>query len=224
MSSGRDVGHGTRHLLEVRLGQLLAQLVEQLLEALTSLGRGEVVLLQVADLPARSGESMSSCRLRSATTWSVISWRRWSPDSRASSGQLVEATALELDDLTERLGDVLVDPAQVVAVELLAATLPQAVEEVAEPEHLLAVAIAEALLHETAQRGVDVAVVEQVVGDLLQDGVGIEIEPDLGAVPTRVAEPRLHSTPSKRRRVAPSGSSSTWQVESRSITARLSRS
>ena len=43
-----------------------------------------------------------------------------------------------------------------------------------------------------AQGRVQVAVVEQVVGDLLEDGVGVELEPDLGAVPPRVPEPTGH--------------------------------
>src|SRR5207248_7345386 len=50
------------------------------------------------------------------------------------------------------------------------------------------VLIAEAGLHEAAQGRVEVTVVQQVVGDLAQDVVGIEVEPDLRAVPTRLPE------------------------------------
>jgi hypothetical protein len=47
----------------------------------------------------------------------------------------------------------------------------------------LAVAIAEPVLEEPAQRGVDIAVMDQVVADLGEDGVGVEVEALLGPVP-----------------------------------------
>ena len=46
-----------------------------------------------------------------------------------------------------------------------------------------AVAVAHALVHHAAQRSVDIAVVQQVVGDFGQQRVGVEVEPSLGAVP-----------------------------------------
>ena len=42
-----------------------------------------------------------------------------------------------------------------------------------------------------AQRGVEVAVVEEVVGHLVEQGVGVEVEAGLGAVPARVPEPAV---------------------------------
>ena len=54
----------------------------------------------------------------------------------------------------------------------------------------LAFAVAEPLLHHAAQRGVEVAVVQEIVGHLLQERVGVEVEADLRAVPTRVLEAR----------------------------------
>ena len=52
---GRDVAHGPGHLVEVALRELLAQLVEQLLEALPGLARGELVVLEVLDLAGQVG-------------------------------------------------------------------------------------------------------------------------------------------------------------------------
>ncbi len=47
-------------------------------------------------------------------------------------------------------------------------------------------------LHHPPQGGVEVAVVQQVVGDLREDLVGVELEADLRAVPPGVAEPSGH--------------------------------
>ena len=46
----------------------------------------------------------------------------------------------------------------------------------------------EALGHEAAQGAGQVAMVEQVVGELVEDVVGVEVEAGLGAVPARVGE------------------------------------
>ena len=134
---------------------------------------------------------MSSCSWRSSTTCSVISWRRWSPDSRASAGHLVERLALHVDHVAQLLRDVVVDAAEVVLLELLLALAPQLLEHLAQAHELLAVAILEARLQHAPQGRVEVAVVEQVVGDLAEDVVGIELEPRLRAVPPRVAHPTM---------------------------------
>ena len=47
----------------------------------------------------------------------------------------------------------------------------------------------EALLHEPAQRRVQVAVVEEVVAHLVEERLGVEVEAGLRAVPARVPEP-----------------------------------
>jgi hypothetical protein len=65
----------------------------------------------------------------------------------------------------------------------------KAVEQVADPLDHLALAVAEPRLQQPPEGGVEVAVVEQVVGHLLEHGVGVEVEPDLGAVPAAVPEP-----------------------------------
>jgi hypothetical protein len=95
-------------------------------------------------------------------TSSVISWRRESPGGRAAA---------------------VVDAPEVVALELLPALAAQALEQLPHPLHAVAVPVAEARLEHAPEGGVQVAVVEEVVGDLGQDGVGVEVEPDLAAVP-----------------------------------------
>ena len=83
------------------------------------------------------------------------------------AGEVVERLALLVDDVAQLLGDVVVDAAEVVLLERVrrrrrsfSSMLPQAL-------HPLAVAVAEAALHHAPQRGVQVAVVQQVVGDLV---------------------------------------------------------
>ena len=139
----------------------------------------------------------------SAAPWAV-SARRGSPLCCGLAELAVDLVALGLHDLAQLLGDLVVDAAEVEAVEPLLALLAQPLEQVAHALHVLALPVAEALLQQAAQRGVQVAVVQQVVGDLLEDRVGVEVEPDLGAVPAAVAEPRRrHDATVSVRPVAP---------------------
>ena len=78
---------------------------------------------------------------RSAATSSVISWRRASPDSRASCDQLVDPGPLLVDDVPQPLGDVLVGAAEVVAVEHLPAALAEPFEDLAHAGDALVVAV-----------------------------------------------------------------------------------
>ena len=93
---------------------------------------------------------------------------------------------LLIEDLVELVGDVLVDAAEVVLLPFLPPALTDPLEQLLHALDVPAVAVLEALLQEPAQRRSDVAVVEQVVGDLRQDRVRVEVEAGLGAVPTRV--------------------------------------
>ena len=104
----------------------------------------------------------------------------------------VDALAFLLDDLVELIRDVLVDATEVVAVELLAPAFTQLLQHLPHTAHVAAFTVLEALLHHAPQRGVEITVVEQVVGHLLQQRVGVEVEADLRTVPTRVLEARRH--------------------------------
>jgi hypothetical protein len=76
-----------------------------------------------------------------------------------------------------------------VLLERLAPLAAQLFEHLAQALDLFAVAIAEARLHGSPQRRVEIAVVQQVVGDLLEDRRRVQVEADLRAVPPRVADP-----------------------------------
>ena len=112
----------------------------------------------------------------------------------------VEGLALEVGHLVEAAGDVLPQPRQLVALELLPAAAGDALQQLAEPVELAAVGRAHAALERPAQGGVEVAVVQQVVGDLAQNALGVELEPRLGAIPTAVAEAPCHASEGNGRR------------------------
>ena len=109
--------------------------------------------------------------LRSAAASRAVSARRSSPVRSAALGLadgVVDGVALLVDDVVELAGDLVVDAAEVEAVEALLALLAQLLEQLAHALQPLAVAVAQALVHHPAQRGVDVAVVQQLVGQLLE--------------------------------------------------------
>jgi hypothetical protein len=81
------------------------------------------------------------------------------------------------------LRDVVVDAAEVAVLELLPTTLPELLEHFAEPHELLVVAVTEPLLHEPTERGVEVAVIQEVVAHLVEELLGVEVEAGLRAVP-----------------------------------------
>jgi hypothetical protein len=76
-----------------------------------------------------------------------------------------------------------------VPLELVAPSAPQVLEDLAQSFDALAVAVPEPGLEHPAQGGVQIAVIQQVIGDLLEHPVGVELEADLRAVPPRIAEP-----------------------------------
>ena len=100
----------------------------------------------------------------------------------------LERVAFGVDDIAQPAGDVVVDTAEVVVLECLAALLAQLLEHLAHALQALAVLGLEALLHHASERGVDIAVVEQIVGDLAEDVGGIEVEADLRAIPAGVSD------------------------------------
>ena len=109
----------------------------------------------------------------------------------------VDGVALLVDDVVELAGDLVVDAAEVEAVEAVPAGLAQPLEQLAEPGDPLAVGAAQPVVHQPPQRGVDVAVLDQVVGDRAEEVVGVQLEPALRPVPPRVRvalRHRLHRT------------------------------
>src|SRR5262249_34965162 len=93
------------------------------------------------------------------------------------------------------LGDVLVHATEVELLERVLPPAAQLFEHVPDALQALAVAVSQPALHHPAQRGVEVAVVQQVVRDLVQDAIGVELEAHLGAVPAGVGEAARHARP-----------------------------
>ena len=104
------------------------------------------------------------------------------------AGQLVDGLPVHLHHVAQLTGDVVVDAAEVVALEGLASLSPQLVEHLAQPLEPLTVGAVETVLHQPTQCRVEVTVIEQVVGDLGQDVGGVHLEADLRPVPARVAD------------------------------------
>src|SRR5207247_3519662 len=100
---------------------------------------------------------------------------------------------LEGHDLVELLLDVVEDGGEVVAVELLAALLAELLEEIAEAFQALAERVAHAALKEVAEGVLEVAEVQEVIGQAGEDVVGVERRDILSAVPFGVAEAVSHA-------------------------------
>ena len=172
---------------------MLAQFVHQLLEALLRLATLEVVGLQFAHLASQIVRQHVEAEVALGRG---IAGRLGTSFVAAPLGVrscLLNCVAFFIDDVVERVGDLLVDTAEVVLVEALLTFLAQLVEHLAQTLHALAVAIVHTLLHHLAQRSVDVAVIQQVVRQRVEQRVRIEIEPFLRAIPARIGEPTDHS-------------------------------
>src|SRR5207247_495495 len=100
---------------------------------------------------------------------------------------------LEGHDLVELLLDVVEDGGEVVAVELLAALLAELLEEIAEAFQALAERVAHAALEEVAEGVLEVAEVQEVIGEAGEDVVGVKGRDILSAVPFGVAEAVSHA-------------------------------
>lgn len=114
----------------------------------------------------------------------------------AGSGlELLEAEALLGQDLLELLGDLAVGATEVTALELLLPLDPEPVEELAQALDLVAVGGLPAAVEHPLERLVEVAVGQEVIGELGQDGVGVVDQRLLGAVPAAVGVPPGHPRP-----------------------------
>ena len=99
------------------------------------------------------------------------------------TSEVLEGLPIEVDHFPQLVGDVVVHAPEVVLLEPLPPLLAQPLHQLPQALQALAVRALEALLHEPAQRRVDVTVIEQVVGQFAHQLVGVEVEADLGAVP-----------------------------------------
>ena len=188
----RHVLHGAAHLVDHLLHQLLAEPVHQLLEALAGLRRLEVVRLELAHLAGEVvGHQVEPHVALGGGVTSVLLATRIAALLCGSQG-VVDGVALLVDDVVELTGDLVVHAAEVVAVEPVLTLTPELLEQLTDPGQLLAVAVAHALVHHPPQCGIDVAVVQQLVGQLVEERVGVEVESTLRAIPPRVGELLRH--------------------------------
>ena len=146
-----DVLHARSHLVDVALHELLAQLVDQLLEPLRSLLRGELVVLELADLPGEVRREHVELQVALHGRVSASSRRRSSPLSRAWRTLVVEGLALLVDDVAQLLCDVVVDAAEVVLLQEVGAAAAQLLQQLPQALEALAVAVPEAALHHPPQ-------------------------------------------------------------------------
>ena len=180
---GREVLHALGELVEVALHELLAQLVHQFLELLARAVVHEVVLLERLHLARQVGQQL--VELAATLRGEVLDDLLAPPVPRLL--RLVDATfdslALTVDNVVEPLGDIVVYTAEVARLQLLTPALLESLKHLAQTHELFAVAVAQTLLQHAAERRVDVVVVDEIVGHLRQQRVGIEVEAGLGAVP-----------------------------------------
>ena len=127
----RHVRHGRRHLVEVALHQLRAQLVHQLVEGLPGLAARPLVLLEALHLPGQIGrqEVEGHAPLGGHFVGDLLA----ALVARLAGllDQVLDAGPLLVDDVAQPLGDVLVGAAQVVAVEHLPPALAEPFEDLA---------------------------------------------------------------------------------------------
>ncbi len=125
-------------------------------------------------------------------TSSVTSVRRWSPEFARLLDEFVDGEALLELNLVELLRELGHASVGIALGQHLGAPAPQLVEHLTQAGDLLAVGIAEAPAQHAAQRVVEVAPGQQVVGEGRQQVVGIEVGELLGAVPFRVVVAGAH--------------------------------
>ena len=185
----RHVRHGRRHLVEIALHQLGAQLLHQLIEGLPGFAARPLVLLEALNLSGQIGRQ--EVQGHAALGRHLVGDLLAALVARLAGfvDQVVDSPPLLVDDVAQPLGDVLVGPAEVVAVEHLPPALPEPLEDLPHAGDALAVAVREAPLHEPLEGLVEIAVIEELVRQLVEDVVGVEVEADLGPIPFGVLKP-----------------------------------
>ncbi len=99
----------------------------------------------------------------------------------------LDALALKLLDVRQLLLDVVHHARHVVALHALLPLLAHAPQQILQTHVPLAVAVHEAALHHALQRAAQVAVLQEVVGERVQDLLGVQVIQPLRAIPARIA-------------------------------------
>ena len=153
----------------------------------------EVVVLERADPGADVGrQRVERVELRAAISRSIRSRSGSSPAPPSDCGLGVEppldARPLRLDDLVQLPADVGERVGELALLEELLPAVAQPVEEVAQAAEVAARRVpgAQAALHQPAQGLADVAVLEHIVRERVDDLVGGQVGQVLAAVPAPV--------------------------------------
>ena len=94
------------------------------------------------------------------------------------------------DNFAQLISNLAKDSPKVIVLESLFTALPNFFEHLTDALDVLAVAILEALLQHATQGGVDVSVIEQIVGELLHNVEGVNLESLLCSIPGGIAKAR----------------------------------
>jgi len=175
-----DIGPSARHLLEVRVDDVLLDLLEQLLKGLLRALVHELVALQLADRAARFlGQVVE--------VLATLLGDAFEDPLRAAVGRalepLVDPLAFEPEHVVELFLDVLEDVVEAVALELFLTLFAKALHQLLEPGELAPIAVAPALAEQPAQRRLEIPAVKDVFAQPVEERVGVVAERVLGAVP-----------------------------------------
>ena len=189
------VRQGLGHLVEVGLRHLLAELLHEFLEVLAGLGGHELVVLQPADLAGQVvGEQV---QLHAALGGHLVGDLLAALVARVAGVGLeaLDAQPLLAQDVLQFVGDLGVGPTQVTLFEQFLSLHPQLVEQLAQALDLVAVGRAPPTVEHPLEGLLQVPVGQEVIGQLLQDGVGVVGRRLLGSVPPPVVVAPGHPRP-----------------------------
>src|SRR6202171_5772099 len=174
--------HGARHVLEVRLGDLLLQLLHQLLESMGRAFVHELVIVELADGAThvlRQAIELLQLLLGDLLQDALRALRRLLQ-------ALVDALSLATGDLAQSLADVAEDVVEVVSLQLLQRLRAELSEHLLEARKFAALPVAPAAAHQAVQSVVEVATLEQVFGQAIEQVLGIAAERFLRTIPALV--------------------------------------
>src|SRR2546428_1106903 len=175
--------HGARHVLEVRLRDLLLELLHELLESLRCALVHELVVVELADRAADV--------LRQAFQLLELLLRDLLHDALRALGRLLEAVVdtlpLAAKDVVELFANIAEDVVEVVSLELLQALLPQALEHLLEARQPAALLVTPPSTHQPVERVIEVSALKQVLSEPVEQLLGVPTERLLGSIPSLIA-------------------------------------
>ena len=93
-----------------------------------------------------------------------------------------------VDDIIEFVCDFGIYAAKISTLLNRLTLFAQSFHHFTHSRNAVAVDVAHAILHKFAQRAIDIAVVQQIIGQFAQERFGINVETSLRAVPARICE------------------------------------